>query len=110
MRGRVYSLQKGVMSISFTALPLSGAHAVQVGVENIREHMAQNQAASDDFNRRKLSLTQQVPALPPRNVFQPSLPAICLFTMLPITASACRQGFGLYFLMWLLHLAPVSSI
>ena len=36
---------------------------VQVGVDNIREHMAQHSAATEDFNRRKLSLASQVPLL-----------------------------------------------
>ena len=38
---------------------------VQVGVDNIREHMAQHSAATEDFNRRKLSLASQVWLLSP---------------------------------------------
>ena len=33
---------------------------LQVGVENIREYMEQNQAATEDFARRRMSLTSQV--------------------------------------------------
>ena len=36
---------------------------MKVGVENIREHMAQHSAATEDFNRRKLSLASQVSLL-----------------------------------------------
>lgn len=35
--------------------------SLQVGVGNIREHMAKHSAATEDFNRRKLSLASQVP-------------------------------------------------
>lgn len=33
---------------------------LQVGVDNIREYMEQNSAATEDFNRRRLSLSTQV--------------------------------------------------
>ena len=37
---------------------------LQVGVDNIREYMEQNSAATEDFNRRRLSLSTQVRKAP----------------------------------------------
>jgi hypothetical protein len=45
------------------ALNLKGA-VLQVGVDNIREYMEQNSAATEDFNRRRLSLSTQVRRAP----------------------------------------------